>query len=188
MLILEKNKITLRTFRVLMNSMANPGMLVKLDPQPQGGIIAVCAALLDHEVGFSVIGPGAHDDLINGIYEETKSEYRRSDLADYVIVAGGSSSGGIKSLCRGTLEFPDSGTTVIYMVGELGLHSGLKLALKGPGIKTEKELLIGGADVKDIMDAKEMNSEFPLGIDIVFIDNEGIVASIPRSSSIELRE
>lgn len=188
MLIREKNKITLGTFRVLMNSMANPGTLLKLDPQPQEGIIALCSALLDHEAGFSVIGPGAHDDLINGIYEETKSEYRRSDLADYIIIAGGSSSGGIKSLNRGTLEFPDGGATVIYMVRELGSHPGLKLILKGPGIKTEVELMIDGADVKDIIDAREMNSEFPLGIDIVFIDNAGIVASIPRSSSIELGE
>jgi alpha-D-ribose 1-methylphosphonate 5-triphosphate synthase subunit PhnH len=184
----DKDKVTLETFRALMKSMANPGTLVKPGPQSRYGIDAVCSALLDHEVGFSVIGPGAHDELIGRIYEETKSEYKRSDLADYVIVAGGSSSGGIRSLRRGTLEFPDSSATVIYMVRELGSAGGLKLNLKGPGIKTEMDLVIDGVNIKDIMDIREMNSEFPLGIDIVFIDDSGIVCSIPRSASIGLGE
>lgn len=163
--------------------MANPGMVIKL---PGAGLEKVCEVLLDHEVSFSVIGSGVHDGLIRKIYEITKSEYVRADTADYVIVAGGSSCGGIKSLNRGTLDFPDKGATVIYMVRELG-NGGLTLGLKGPGIESIRDLTINGADAGDLMDIKEMNSEFPLGLDLVLIDDNGFASSIPRSSSIEFK-
>ncbi len=186
MIMTESQKLSLNIFRVLMDSMARPGKILTLPGS--GTILSVCSALLDHEVKFSVIGEETHENLIRDIYENSKSEYTRSDLADYVIVTGGSSSGGIKSLNRGTPEFPDRGATILYLAEELGYDGGCKISLEGPGISGKIELTIKGIDPLDIDDIRELNSEFPLGVDLFFIDRKSRVAALPRSSKIGMKE
>jgi alpha-D-ribose 1-methylphosphonate 5-triphosphate synthase subunit PhnH len=188
----DKQAAALEIFRILMKTMSRPGKILKLPGNLTGrepdGVIAVCDTLLDHEVKFSVIGRGTSESLIREIYEETKSEYVMSEEADYVIVAGGSGCGGIRSLSRGTLEFPDRGATVIYPVRSLGEGRGISLGLEGPGISGSVTVDIEGMDRSDLKDIQEMNSEFPMGIDVILIDPAGRVTSLPRSTRMEIKE
>ncbi len=175
-------QLTQENFRVLLDSMSHPGRILKLpDDFP-----AVLYTLLDHEVSFTVIGPGASEEFIHRIYQMTKSPYSGIDEADYVVVCGGSSGDMLAHVRRGELEFPDRGATVFYEVGELGGNQGSKIQLMGPGVIDLIELNVFGIDNNDLSMINEINTEYPLGIDIIFIDRSMNIASIPRSSRISL--
>ncbi len=175
-------QLTQENFRVLLDSMAHPGRILKLpDDFP-----AVLYTLLDHEVTFTVIGPGANEEFIHRIYQMTKSTYVGIDEADYVVVKGGSSGGMLAHIRRGELEFPDRGAAVFYEIDELGGKMGGIIELRGPGVKDSIELNVYGIDNSDLSIINQINSEYPLGIDIIFIDRSMNIASIPRSSRISL--
>jgi alpha-D-ribose 1-methylphosphonate 5-triphosphate synthase subunit PhnH len=59
--------------------------------------------------------------------------------------------------------------------------------LKGPGIKDAIAVAISGLGENELADIKETTSEFPMGIDCVFVDGAGQVMCIPRSTRIEVR-
>jgi len=173
-----------QVYRCLLKSMSYPGRVYKLPVEHPEPVLLICGTLLDHEVMFSVIGPGTSDSLISKIFEITKSEYVSSELADYVIVAGGSSSGWLESLRIGTLEFPDQGATVIYMVDRIDRGADLKFSLKGPGIKDCIKCGADGLDIKDLLAFKALNSEYPQGIDMILIDKQNCILGLPRTMQI----
>lgn len=191
----ETNTLTQNFFRILMNSMSHPGKVYSIPDIKitKGDIIynslsVVYLALLDHEVKFSVIGEETHDSLIEHIFQLTKSAYVQSEDADYVIVTGGSSNSSLMHLNCGELEFPDTAATVFYLAKKINADEGLNITLRGPGIKNEISFKISGVDKEDIKIIKNLNSEFPLGIDTIFIDESNRILSLPRSSQIFMEE
>ncbi|MCL5423135.1 MAG: phosphonate C-P lyase system protein PhnH, partial [Nitrospirae bacterium] len=96
------------------------------------------------------------------------------------------------------LEYPDTGATVIYSINSLslippippfvkgGMRGNLRITLKGPGINGEITPFIGGIKKDEFHYLKEINSEYPLGVDSIFIDAENRIMCIPRSTKIEV--
>jgi alpha-D-ribose 1-methylphosphonate 5-triphosphate synthase subunit PhnH len=191
----ETNVITQKFFRIIMQSMAHPGKVYSI-PEinitkgeiKYNSFSVVCFTLLDHEVKFSVIGAESHDSLIEHIFQLTKSRYVQSEKANYVIISGGSSNNSLIHLNCGELEFPDKSATVFYLAKRINNDDGLKIKLQGPGIKNEISFKISGVDKEDIKTLKNMNSEFPLGIDTIFFDENNQIVSLPRSSQIFLED
>jgi alpha-D-ribose 1-methylphosphonate 5-triphosphate synthase subunit PhnH len=63
------------------------------------------------------------------------------------------------------------------------------IALTGPGIR--EEILPGpieGLRPRETEHLKELNGDFPLGVDAVFIDDAGRILCIPRSTNIRTME
>jgi len=183
--------ITQEIFRVLLDSMSHPGRILKLpEIKVKNGkaeydaFFAALYTLLDHEVTFSVIGTGVHEEFIDKVYQLTKSPYVGIDQADYVVVCGGSSGNMMEHVKRGEQEFPDKGAMVFYQVDDLGGPSGSRLNLSGPGVLDRIEFTVSGADPDDLALINPINSEFPLGIDVIFVDQAMKVASITRSSRV----
>ena len=84
---------------------------------------------------------------------------------------------------RGTLEYPDSGATVIYLVDKLG-ETGGEADMHGPGINGTIRPLISGLDQAELGLLRKTNAEFPLGLDALFLDTDGRIMCIPRSTRI----
>jgi alpha-D-ribose 1-methylphosphonate 5-triphosphate synthase subunit PhnH len=191
----ETNILTQNFFRIIMQSMSHPGKAYSLPEvaitkgnMNYNSFSVLCFTLLDHEVKFSVIGSETNEALIEHIFQLTKSQYVQSQNADYVVVAGGSSNSSLNHLNRGEIEFPDSGTTLFYLAGKINDTEGLRIRLTGPGIKDEIRFNLSGVDAEDIRILKSLNSEFPLGIDTIFLDVNNQILSIPRSSQIFMED
>jgi alpha-D-ribose 1-methylphosphonate 5-triphosphate synthase subunit PhnH len=254
----EKNIITQKTFRVLLQAMSHPGRVynlsqesgVKSQESESDGLLLILQALLDHEVGFCVIGK-EKEYLESNISELTGCPVKDISDADFIIVSdyetymsnidtkgnenvipaklvpaglkqgagiqrireldsrlhgndgleafSGESNGEILKAKRGTLEYPDTGATVIYSICSLsqippypplvkgGIRGDLRLTLKGPGINGEISPFLSGVSKREFLYLKEINSEYPLGIDSVFIDSANRIMCIPRSTTIEVK-
>lgn len=170
------------TFRILLQAMSHPGRVYPLPDFQQARQTAVqlLSAIIDNEVSFAVIGD---PQLARAVGQATGSRPVAPEDADYLIICNDSGGGKLTSCKRGSLEYPDNGATILYLVEELAEGEG-DIVLSGPGIPGTALLRIKGLPAGDIRSLQEINSEFPLGIDTVFLDETGRIACIPRSSRI----
>jgi alpha-D-ribose 1-methylphosphonate 5-triphosphate synthase subunit PhnH len=246
----DETFITQKTFRVLLQAMSHPGKVYNIGdfisdspirPFTHSPLMLVLQTLLDHEMGFCVIGK-EKEYLESNISELTGCSVKDISDADFIIVSdyetymsnidtkgnenvipakagiqrireldsrlhgndgleafSGESNGEILKAKRGTLEYPDTGATVIYSICSLsqippspplvkgGIRGDLKLTLKGPGINGEISPFLSGVSKREFLYLKEINSEYPLGIDSVFIDSANRIMCIPRSTRIEVK-
>lgn len=93
-------------------------------------------------------------------------------------------AGVISNSAMGTLENPQHGATIIVECEKLRKDGNL--CLKGPGIQGQTYLGVEGNDAW-ISSRQEKNAEFPLGVDLLFVDKEGNCVSLPRTTQIERR-
>ncbi len=183
---------TQHVFRTIMRAMANPGAIHRLgdfaSTPGTDGVQLLADTLLDQEVTFCVIGDHRASELEDRLYERTKSRITDLSLADFIIVTGGG-KGRLLAANRGTPEYPDRGSTVLFGVDSLieGSPSDFSVHLSGPGIPGERYVKIHGIAPDMIRHLRELNSEYPLGVDSIFVDNKDCITCIPRSSQIKLR-
>lgn len=185
MTVKEENLITQKTFRTLLQAMSHPGQVYSLNLDLENGLILVIQTLLDHEVTFNVFGQ-QKEQWENRIIRATGSRKVNIEDADFVIILSGCSDGAILRAKRGSLKYPDTGATVIYSVNSLSSrdNGGINVTLNGPGINGEITPFIGSIKKDEIHYLKEVNSEYPLGVDTIFIDDENRLMCIPRSTKI----
>ncbi|MGL4788738.1 phosphonate C-P lyase system protein PhnH [Cetobacterium sp.] len=84
----------------------------------------------------------------------------------------------------GTLENPHEGATLILKVPKISEDKYLEL--KGPGIKNSKFLKIETLGEDFFGKRAEINREFPLGVDMVFLDELGNICVLPRTTKVEV--
>ena len=169
------------TFRVILQGMSHPGKIYPLSvlPGAEPAVIEILGCLMDNEVSFAVIGD---KDMETVIARHTDSRPVSAEDADYIIGRNGTTCGKLAGFKRGSLEYPDTGATVIYLVEALREATGV--VLSGPGVNGTVSLRITGFDPSELQLLRQVNSEFPLGVDAIFLDQSGNIACIPRSSRI----
>ncbi len=179
---------TQRIYRLILDAMARPGKvnsLPTLSINPPPGLNQAAAAigltLLDGETGFSVLP--FNQDIIDYIILNTGAAACQTDCAEFVITAGMKGRPELIDTCCGTLITPEKGATLIMMVDSLAAAGkGVKLWLSGPGIDGSSCLDISGLDDSNLQTIAGLNQEFPMGVDVIYADNSGKVACVPRSS------
>jgi len=178
-------------FRKVLDAMARPGKVVNLSdislnpPAENKYPFLILFTLLDHEVGFKVLGAknkGDTEEMSRYITSNTGGRESSLENADFILIYGGSSGGRMHEMKRGTLEYPDESTTLIYDVERIG--TGMLLTISGPGIRDERKMAIDGIKEEEIRDMVRVNSEFPLGIDVIFSDRYGNIIALPRSMKV----
>lgn len=196
----EHHILTQETFRLLLQSTIHPGTIYNLpglasrfrkkraESNWSPYLVAVFMTLLDHEVTFSV-QEEQEKGFRNEVMRQTGSRPAQIGEADFVIAFSGGGVAWLLRVKRGTLEYPDRGATIIFMVGPFSSANGkgVNLCLKGPGIRGEKEIVINGVGRDLFLNLKEVNQEYPMGVDSFFIDEDGRMISIPRSTRIEVK-
>jgi alpha-D-ribose 1-methylphosphonate 5-triphosphate synthase subunit PhnH len=186
---------TQRIYRLVLDAMARPGKLNSLPVvsiNPPSGLSQYAAAaaltLLDSETGFCVLPDNQM--IVDYLLLNTGAASCPLTVAEFIIVIGATAGLELSDVCRGTLISPEKGATLIIMVDRLATAAGTgsKLTLRGPGIKGEAILYISGLN-KSILEAiASLNQEYPLGVDVVYVDHAGTVACVPRSSSLRWEE
>jgi len=197
--------VSQQVFRKVLEAMARPGRIVKLPDVPLASPTSnkypflILSTLLDHEVGFNIVDGrifgGRESDLKKRSDSDSGpiSDYLSSatgsrevsiEDADFVLIFGGRSGSAIGRVKRGRLEYPDESATLIYDVDEIGndlFSDGSFLIISGPGMPSGRNMAIKGIDESEVEELAKANSQFPLGLDIIFSDKTGQVACLPRS-------
>lgn len=88
----------------------------------------------------------------------------------------------IKNAKEGSLINPHEGATIIVECNSC--TSGKLYKAKGPGIETEATFKLN-IDCDWLETRKEKNVEFPLGVDLIFVDGNSNLLAIPRTTQIE---
>lgn len=187
-------------FRSILDSMARPGKLnpiERVDIYPiadfRKSTASVVFALVNRDVSFQVLGFSG--DVIDYIKANRNSELVSTEQADFIVHHGFPNPATVEAAKEGILTYPETSATIIAQISEVAEHpfeGALKVVLSGPGNAEDKAVYFKDAnpDFFEALSAK--NSEFPLGIDIIFttaaIDAPEIeqVLCIPRSSKIRV--
>jgi alpha-D-ribose 1-methylphosphonate 5-triphosphate synthase subunit PhnH len=174
-----------RVFRALMEVMSRPGTVQAIPEHPasrEAGLEAVCHCLLDSESSLAGLGLEMTE-IVKQIAASTRCGVAQPDQADFVLHEGSSTEGRLRDLRTGTPDWPDASATVLWLVDELHPLGGAN-AWKGPGIQDFVCPRIHGVDDAQWDEIRLINSSYPLGIDLVFIDRNCQIMALPRSTRI----
>jgi alpha-D-ribose 1-methylphosphonate 5-triphosphate synthase subunit PhnH len=186
----EEYLVTQAIYRDLLTVMSRPGTVRKLTEEiseiSPHGLVAVAATLLDQEVSFAVLDD---DELSIALRRKTDARPVEVAEANFVFVVSGSSGGQIADAQRGTHRYPDKGATILYQVEHLAeQNSESTVDLTGPGIADVNSPLIRGFDIGELELLVTINQDYPLGIDLIFLDRDNRVMALPRSTHITIND
>jgi alpha-D-ribose 1-methylphosphonate 5-triphosphate synthase subunit PhnH len=175
-------------FRKILEAMASPGSIVDLGREAglldldipfNKGILLVALALVDGETSFCVASaePEAQGRTISQL---TYAKAAGLGESDFVFAVGeGYAAEAIASAKAGTLVDPHLGATLVVEVSSL--DEGGSLLLSGPGIQSTARLGIG-LEPGWIAARSSKNIEYPLGVDLLFVDGLSRLAALPRTT------
>jgi alpha-D-ribose 1-methylphosphonate 5-triphosphate synthase subunit PhnH len=183
-----------KVFRKLLAAQASPGTIAELSREAElldlelpinKGVLLLALALLDAETSFCVSSSdsAALGDVISHL---TYARRAGPGESDFVFVLGGKDVARSIRLAReGTLVDPHLGSTLVIEVARLSGEGELILA--GPGIETKARLGMGAGRGADLdpgwLEARSAkNAEFPLGVDLLFVDEDFRLAALPRTT------
>ena len=176
-----------KVFRLILEAMSNPARAVNIKEYADklfGGhpvFLAVAMTLLDNEVSFNTCGNHSLSDEIASL---TLAKRAPLESADFIFVHDPNTvKNVIENAKRGTLADPhQSATVIIQNDGEPVCRS----AFSGPGIDKRIEVQTTQRVKKAIALRDEQDYEYPQGIDLIFISNDGGLIAIPRTSRMEV--
>jgi alpha-D-ribose 1-methylphosphonate 5-triphosphate synthase subunit PhnH len=191
-----------QTFRLLTDSMAYAGKLVsvkniidKIDleiPFLKSHLL-LALLFLDAETTFAVITDDQDQCIKNAniISQLTYAQTAPQNEADYIFCMSSKLKyySIVMEAKTGTLLDPHLGATIVIeqdlITSENLDHEQVCLELTGPGIKQndKRHLYIKGDDSWQ-QARQEKNSEFPLGLECIIVDDEGRLSAIPRTTQI----
>jgi alpha-D-ribose 1-methylphosphonate 5-triphosphate synthase subunit PhnH len=184
-------------YRVLLNSTARPGTIGLLDdvcpdtpPSLSHAAALVTLALFSSDVSFhSQLGNMAAE----FVQRQTQARAVSAPEAEFLLLNGDTSAAieAIKTAKMGSLEFPETGATVILQVASVSpapFRNCLKLILTGPGIETTAIVYVAGMSSTLLELIESRNREFPLGIDAILVCDSlstgPCVLSLPRTTKV----
>src|SRR5271154_1038192 len=141
-----------RHFRSMLDCMARPGKINRLDPvelTPPAGLnrasVLVAFAVLDANTTFHVVnmerGEGAY------LAANTNSVRTGTEDATFLFADGGEAPEILDAANCGTLTYPDTASTLVLQVetaARTPVPGALKLTLEGPGIEGRGTLFVRG--------------------------------------------
>jgi alpha-D-ribose 1-methylphosphonate 5-triphosphate synthase subunit PhnH len=175
-------RVQQQVFRQLMNVFAYPGRVETLATmdgdaaaRQRAAMLLILAVLLDGEV--SLADP---DTLLSD--DDWRRMAARRDVPEHAqFVAARGESPPRFTPCLGSLESPERGATLLVGVSRIG--EGVPLWLSGPGVQGRKVVHIKGLDFAWLTRRQTWNAGFPLGVDLVLVDEQRMVA-LPRTTQL----
>lgn len=180
-----------RVYRKVLDAMARPGTIqslseeaamIRLDLGCLPAAQCLIQLLLDADTTFCAFS--ADEALERKISQLTYCPICPMEKAAYVLLTKSVAAAlpsVMEQVSGGTLEDPQLGATLIVECS--ALKSGGELVLKGPGIRDvtrcQIETRAGWIEAR-----AEKNAEFPLGVDLIFVDPQGQILCLPRTTQI----
>ena len=182
-----------KAYRKLIDSLAKPGTINTLKEASEKldfplncnkATLVLMLVLLDTEVTFHVIGR-ERDSITKYLSQITYARTASLEIADFIIVLEDVSADRIAAVIQkskpGDLINPHLSATLIIEVAQITAIG--ELILKGPGIEEEQYISVSGAEYW-VAQRAEKNAEYPLGIEMYFVDQEQNLLTIPRTTKV----
>lgn len=188
---------TQEVFRTILHCMSRPGTIKNIEEigRPIGqheycqhSIFVTAITLLDAEVRFHVVGENA-DAIEEHLSSFTFSKVGEIHEADYIFIMKDAEKSLIsdvfKKAKKGTLTNPQHSATILIETDMLS--NGSHLMLEGPGIEHIENVEIVASEYW-IAERAEANKEYPLGVDMILLDQASNMMGLPRTTMIHNRE
>ncbi|MFJ5624221.1 phosphonate C-P lyase system protein PhnH [Peribacillus loiseleuriae] len=180
-------------YRKLVDATSRPGTVMELQKEVEGlDVQTNCLAttllfaltVLDPEVTFKVITQ--HEAAVSGMINQlTYSKSVDVSDADFIFILEDALHEEMEEALSqakvGNLSNPHESAMIILEVSDV--TKGKPMKLSGPGIQGETNLNMQNASNWMAM-RNEKNVEFPLGIDMYFVDQQNQLLAIPRTTQI----
>lgn len=170
-------------FRRLVSAFSYPGQIETIcsdlfsdqTGMNDSALLHVLATLVDPEVTL------ADPDRLLAATDLSRLEARISqpDVAQFIVARADRTQQFVPT--SGTLESPEKAATIILRVACLG--DGGTLHLVGPGIKGSATVQVRGLNPEWLAARANWNATFPLGVDMLLVDDQRIVA-LPRTTRV----
>lgn len=180
-------------YRKLVTATSRPGTLVALDREARtldvqmeclSSTILLARTVLDPEVSFKVISK-AEEAVSRMINQLTYSKPVDLPEADFIFILHDASEEQMKEALNkakvGNLLNPHESAMIILEVPDV--TKGDSMILSGPGIQDESFLSLPNVSAW-LAARNEKNMEFPLGIDMYFVDQQDRLIALPRTTQI----
>ncbi|CAN5709368.1 phosphonate C-P lyase system protein PhnH [soil metagenome] len=187
-----------QTFRTALNALANPGRVDLLAtasrsdaPKLNGNRFTgpFLMALLDHEVTFAVEpGPDAGA-FAAFILKRSRASIVSADRADFILADASRLDPQLPLELRvGSFDYPDDSATLIVQVPTLDQETAndLTISIEGPGIPGRRVVKLSGISAELLAARDRANAHYPLGIDLIVIDQEGRIIGLPRTTQVTI--
>ncbi len=174
---IDIEKLNRDNFKSIMNALAMPGNIEKIESFYDSSLLAVANCLLYSEVSYFYEG-NEEFDLVDAITNATKTDECEADyifcdeLNDFLL----------NKAKIGTSMEPEFSGTLIYKCKDF---EGLKVKLSGPGIDKEKILSLP-IDKSFVEFFNEKNSYFPLGNEVFFLSEDSQIVALSRTTKVEV--
>ncbi|ABR47364.1 phosphonate metabolism protein [Alkaliphilus metalliredigens QYMF] len=184
-------------YRKVLDAMSRPGKINNIKKETEAldqyqdlylGTFGILHLLLDTEVTYNVI---SNNEKVVSQLINLHTYSKRADIkkADYIFILKNANKEEVEVSLNdskiGDLRDPQKSATVILEVEEISNEKGL--ILRGPGIKKESYLKIN-TPFSWIENRNQKNIEFPLGIDMIFIDKDANITCLPRTTEIHKKD
>lgn len=173
----DLEKLNRQNFKSLSDSLSQPGKISKINPIFDSKLLGIASVLLYSEVSYYY--NGSRDmTLIEAI---TNPKVETIQNADYIF-SDEIDINLLKDAKVGDHLNPDFSSVLIFQCVNFDIT---KVKLSGPGIN--KELITTLPCDKDFLEVlANKNSEYPLGLEIYFINNEGELLALSRTTKVEV--
>lgn len=168
-------KINRKNFKSLMNALANPSSIHKINPLFDSYILAVGMVLLYSEVSFY-----AKSDEDFSLLEAMNNTFKKDmGEADYIF-SDDMNLDLLKSAKIGSDISPEFSSTLIFSCKDF---SGLHVNINGAGIDGEKEVILP-INEEFIKVFNQKNSSYPKGNEVFFLSKKGEIQALSRTTKI----
>lgn len=174
-------KMNRSNFRASLEALSRPGTLQPITPFMDSGLLAMASILLYAEVSYWYDGDRDFQIVraICGVREaeRLKADYLFFDRPDAEC---------LRQVNIGTPEIPESGATLIIGCRQLA-REGIGVKLSGPGVRTciNTKLPVTREFITMV---HEVNSSFPMGVDLFFVSDDHSILGLPRTTRIEVSQ
>jgi len=176
-------RLSTANYRAVLDALSYPGSGKKLAfENGDQGFIALLASLLDQAVTLADPNGLVHQDNITLL----QTPMDRPEKADFIVCRGREKPSFEPKL--GTLPSPELSATIVILVEKIADTIGkgdLTLRLSGPGVNGVSHCAITGLDEQWLRSREQWVSHFPLGVDILLVDDVRVMA-LPRTTKVEI--
>jgi alpha-D-ribose 1-methylphosphonate 5-triphosphate synthase subunit PhnH len=182
------------SYRKVLNCMSRPGSIENIAYQIEKvdinidfskSTLIMMYMLLDAEVSFKIVSP-KEEKIGKLVNQLTYGKYKRLEEADFIFIMKDADQDMVEQAFKaakiGDLIDPHKSATIVVEAEEI--NSNKELVLTGPGIKTENYIQV---KVKGnwLGEREKKNIEYPLGIDMILLDEESNIMCLPRTTQIK---
>lgn len=173
---MDMEKLNRENFKSLVDAFSMPGKISTVQPVLDSSLLAIANVLLYNEVTFFY--QGKEDiSMVKAITNAKETSYMEADY----IFSDSINGSFVKEAKKGDHKNPDFSATLIFKCQDF---DKTEVEITGPGIDISRHISLP-CDKEFINILMKKNSDFPLGVDLFFLNDNDQVLALSRTTKIK---